>query len=187
MVHASGPWRTQRRGSWPRQCPPVGTMLVGRRRWIAVVVVALVGLVGSGPASAAVDGLPSPPSTPTISADTTFLDGLQQTYDQYLTTIRALADEMEANRSKLDDLLDERSAKAAELLQPDLAPDRRQAVEGDIYTLDMQITELKSRSDALSDKLKAKNLFIQQLIDLMSSTQKQLDRLVQQTARGAPR
>jgi SMC interacting uncharacterized protein involved in chromosome segregation len=162
----------------------VRQILVGRRLWIAVVVVALVGLVGSGPVSAAVDGLPNPPSPPTISADTAYLDGLQSTYDQHLATIDALAAEMKANRSKLDDLLDQRSAKATELSQPGLTLEKRRALEAEITALDMQIAGLRSRSEALSDELKAKNLYLQQMFDLMLSIQTQLDRLVQQSARG---
>ena len=122
-----------------------------------MVVVALVGLVGSGPVSAAVDGLPNRPSPPTISADTAYLDGLQSTYDQHLATIDALAAEIKANRSKLDDLLEQhqRSAKATELCNR-VYFEKRRAVEAEITALDMPITGLRSRSEALSTSCKAK-------------------------------
>jgi SMC interacting uncharacterized protein involved in chromosome segregation len=164
----------------------VGNVLVGRRRWIAAVVMASVGLVGSGPVSAAVDGLPTPPSTPTISADTTYLDSLQHVYDQYVSTIAALADEMKEIRSKLDGLVAQRSAKARELRQPGLSAERRRAIEGEADVLDKQITELQVRNDQLSDEIKVKTLAFQQLFDIMSKIQAELNRLVtkaQQTPR----
>jgi DNA repair exonuclease SbcCD ATPase subunit len=158
--------------------PTVGDVLVSRKLWIAGVVIALAGLVGSGPVGAAVDGLPSPPSTPTISADTTYLDLLQHTYDQYSSTIAALADELKGNRSKLDGLVDQRSAKARELLEPGLTAERRRAIEGQVDALDKQITELQARNEQLSDEIKAKNLAFQQLFDIMSKIQAELNRLV---------